>query len=84
MAALSKARELSKISLKDHPELREPAAEIMKTVKATRRKIETLQHAAEHNGKLDQGSMNSALDRILKAAEEVSREVDTLLSKARK
>lgn len=84
LAALSKARELSKISLERRPELRDAAAEIMKTVKATRQKIEALQDAAERNGKLDKATIDRALTRIVKAAEDINREVDALLAKARK
>jgi len=56
----------------------------MKTVKATREKIEALNEGAKRNGKLDKATMDRALDRILKAAEEINREVDNLLAKARK
>jgi hypothetical protein len=84
LAALSKARELSKISLDGRPELRAAALVIMKTVKATRQKIEALNDAAKRNGKLDKAAIDQALTRILKAAEEINREVDALLTKARK
>ena len=84
VAALSKARELSKISLADRPELRKTAAEIMKAVKTTRQRIDALNEGAKRNGKLDKATMDRALDRILKAAEEINREVDQLLAKARK
>jgi len=83
-AALSKARELSKISLRDRPELRETAAAIMKTVKATGQKVEALSKAAQHNGNLDKHALDQALTKIVKAAEEINREVDQLLTKARK
>ncbi len=56
----------------------------MKTVKATRQKIEALQDAAERNGKLDKATIDRALTRIVKAAEDINREVDALLAKARK
>ena len=84
VAALSKARELSKISLESRPELRATASRIMKSVKATRQKIEALNEAAGRNGKMDRATMDRALSRILKAAEEINREVDALLTKARK
>jgi hypothetical protein len=77
---LSKARELSKIALEGRPELRNIAAQIMKTVKATHRKIEAVNEAAQQNGKLD----TAALDRILKAAQEINREVADLVAKARR
>jgi hypothetical protein len=53
-------------------------------VKATRQKIEALNEAAGRNGKMDRATMDRALSRILKAAEEINREVDALLAKARK
>jgi uncharacterized protein Yka (UPF0111/DUF47 family) len=81
---LSKARELSKIPLDNRPELLETAAAIVKTVKATGKKIEALQEAEKLNGKLDKASLDQALARIVKAAEEINHEVDQLLAKARK
>lgn len=50
----------------------------MKTVKATGKKLES-----RRNGKLDKATVDQALDRILKAADEINREVDDLLAKAR-
>ena len=84
LAALSKARELSKISLDSRPELRATASAIMKTVKATRQRIEALNDAFKHNGKMDKASLDRALTRIIRAAEQINREVDDLLTKARK
>jgi hypothetical protein len=55
----------------------------MKTVKSTHEKIEALNEAAQQNGKLDKATLNQALDRILKAAQEINQEVDDLLAKAR-
>jgi ferritin-like metal-binding protein YciE len=55
----------------------------MKTVKTTQQKIEALNEASERNGKLDKAVLDEALDRILKAAQEINREVDDLLAKAR-
>jgi hypothetical protein len=81
--SLLKARELSKIALDGRPELRATAALIMKTVKATHRNLEALSDAAQQNGKLDKVALDQALDRILKSAEEINREVDELLAKAR-
>jgi hypothetical protein len=57
---------------------------IMKTVKATRQKIEALHDAAERNAKLDKATIDRALTRIVKAAQDIDREVDELLAKARK
>jgi hypothetical protein len=84
LGALSKARELSRISLDGRPELRATAAAIMKTAKTTRQKLEALNDASVRNGKLDKAALDQALTRILKAAEEINREVDALLAKARK
>ena len=56
----------------------------MKTVKATHRKIEALNDAVQRNGKLDKATLDQALDRILKAAQEINREVNALLAKARR
>jgi ferritin-like metal-binding protein YciE len=74
---------LSKIASGERPELRSVAAPIMKTVKTTQQKIEALNEASERNGKLDKAVLDEALDRILKAAQEINREVDDLLAKAR-
>jgi hypothetical protein len=81
--SLSKALELSKIAANERPELRSVAAQIMKTVKATGKKIEALNAASNRNGKLDKATVDQALDRILKAADEINREVNDLLAKAR-
>jgi len=81
--SLSKARALSRIALGGKPELRRAAAEIMKAVKANRQKIEALTEGARQNGKLDKATIDRSLDRILKAARTINREVDELLAKAR-
>ena len=81
--SLSKARILSKITLTERPALRIAAEQIMKTVKDTHREIDTLNRAAHRNGKLDEVSMNRSLDKILKAARQINREVTNLLTKAR-
>lgn len=56
----------------------------MKTVKATHREIEALNEATQQNGKLDKAALDRAMDRILKAAREINREVNDLLAKARR
>jgi len=81
--SLSKARELSRMALDGRTELRATASQIMKTVKSTHEKIDALNEAAQQNGKLDKAALNQALDRILKAAQEINHEVDALLTKAR-
>ena len=73
-----------KIALDRRPELRTVAAQIMKTAKAMHRKIEALNEATQQNGKLDKAALDQALDRILKAAREINREVTDLLAKARR
>ena len=80
--SLAKARQPSKVSLDERPELRAVAAQIMKTVKATHQDLEALNEASQRNGKLDKAVLDSALDRILKAAQEINREVSDLLAKA--
>jgi hypothetical protein len=55
----------------------------MKAVKATHQKIEALAEASGQNGKLDKVALDQALDRILKAAQQINEEVDNLLVKAR-
>ena len=82
--SLSKAQALSKIALDGKPELRRAAAEIMKAVKASRQRIEALTEVAHQNGKLDKATIDRSLDRILKAAQKINREVDDLLAKARR
>ncbi len=72
------------VGLGGKPELRRAAAEIMKAVKASRQKIEALPEIAHHNGKLDKATIDRSLERILKAARKINREVDDLLAKARR
>ncbi|MFI5352368.1 MAG: hypothetical protein ACHQZS_05325 [Candidatus Binatales bacterium] len=82
--SLSKAQALSKIALDRKPELRRAAAKIVKAVKASRQRIEALTEVAHRNGKLDKATIDRSLDRILKAAQKINREVDDLLAKARR
>jgi hypothetical protein len=56
----------------------------MKTVKATRQTIEALNQAGRHNGRLDKAAVERSLDRILKAARQINREVSELLTRARR
>jgi hypothetical protein len=82
--SLSKARALSRIALDRRPELRATAAAIMKAAKATQQKIQALAEVQQRgNGKLDKAAVDRGLDRILKAARTINREVDELLAKAR-
>lgn len=70
------------IALDGRPEL-QAAAEIMKTVKATRRDIDVLNEGAQRNGRLDQATIDRSLDRMLRAARQINRDVTALLEKAR-
>jgi hypothetical protein len=77
----TKARELSAFTLE--PDTRKRVAELMKKVTDSRRKLEALAEAGGTNGNLDKATLDGGLDRILKAMDQVSRELDELLSKAR-
>ncbi len=55
----------------------------MRAVKANRQKIEALTEGARRNDKLDKATIDRSLDRILKAARTINREIDELLAKAR-
>ncbi len=82
--SLSKAQALSRIGLEGKPELRRAAAGIMKAVKASRQKIEALTGVVHQNGKLNKATIDRSLDRILRAARKINREVDDLLARARR
>jgi hypothetical protein len=83
LEALSKARELSKITLDDKPDLRRRASELMKAARDSSEKIEALTEGHGKNGKLDKATLERGLDRIIKAQQEINRELDDLLAKAR-
>ena len=55
----------------------------MKKTTDARQKLEALADAGGTNGKLDKATLDSSLDRILGAMDEVNRELDELLAKAR-
>lgn len=55
----------------------------MKTVKTPHRNIPALHGRAQRNGRLDQATIDRSLDRILRAARQINREVTALLEKAR-
>lgn len=59
-------------------------AELMKVVKTNSQKVQALADAAGGNGRLNKATVEHALDRMIKAAEEINRELDELLAKVRK
>ncbi len=65
LEAIVKARELSKHQL--DPDLKLQVAAIMKTVRGTEKKIQSLTDAAHKNGILEKAATEQALDRILKS-----------------
>ncbi|HXW85472.1 MAG TPA: hypothetical protein VEJ86_13780 [Candidatus Binataceae bacterium] len=69
--------------MEGRPELRDAARQIMKTVKATGQRLDRLSKTAQRNGRLDRAAIDRSMSRILKAAEEINREVSDLLEKAR-
>jgi len=82
LEAIAKARELSKRQL--DRELKVRVAAIMKTVRGTAKRIQTLTDAASENGILEKAATERALDRILKSLEDANRELDQLLANARR
>jgi len=55
----------------------------MKAAKDASHKVEELTEGHRNNGKLDKATLERGLDRVLTAMEEVNRELDDLLAKAR-
>jgi len=55
----------------------------MKKTSENQQKLQTLADAVGANGKLDKETLDRSLDRMLKAADEINRELDELLAKAR-
>lgn len=55
----------------------------MKKTSDSRRKLQALANAGSTYGKLDKATLDASLDRILNAMDEVNRELDELLAKAR-
>jgi hypothetical protein len=55
----------------------------MKKTRENQRERWTLANAVGTNGKLDKETLDRSLDRMLKAADEINRELDELLAKAR-
>ncbi|HYK64677.1 MAG TPA: hypothetical protein VEY94_07015 [Patescibacteria group bacterium] len=81
--ALAKARELKTRAL--DPESRAKATGLMERVQKSRKTMEALNRASASNGKgLDKATLDSALDRLIEVMDGVNRELDALLTKAKK
>jgi hypothetical protein len=80
--ALSKARELGKISLDKRANQRRTI--LMKLPQKHSENVKRLSDAAKHDGFLDKASVNAALDRMIAAAEEIDKELEELLAQAKK
>jgi hypothetical protein len=79
--ALLKTRELNSYPLDASSKQR--LAELVKKTRENQRKLQTFVNVHGSNGKLDQETLDHSLDLMLKAADEISRELDKLLAKAR-
>jgi len=55
----------------------------VKKTKENQRKLQTFVDVHASNGKLDKETLDRSLDLMLKAADDISRELDKLLAKAR-
>jgi hypothetical protein len=58
-------------------------AELVKKTKENQQKLQTFVDVNGSNGKLDKETLDRSLDLMLKAADDISRELDKLLEKAR-
>jgi hypothetical protein len=58
-------------------------AELVKKTKENQQKLQTFVDVNGSNGKLDKETLDRRLDLMLKAADDISRELDKLLEKAR-
>lgn len=56
----------------------------MKLLRKHSADLTKLADAAKGNGLLDQATVNAALDRMIAAAEEIDKELETLLAQAKK
>ena len=81
-AALLKARELRSVPLDQRA--KERLAILMKLLQKHSADVTKLVDASKHNGLLDQASVSAALDRMIAAAEEIDKELETLLAQAKK
>ena len=81
LEALLKARELNTYPLDADSKRR--LAELVKKTKENQQKLQTFVDVHGSNGKLDKETLDRSLDLMLKAADDISRELDKLLAKAR-
>ena len=81
LEALLKARELNTYPLDADSKRR--LAELVKKTKENQQKLQTFVDVHGSNGKLDKETLDHSLDLMLKAADDISRELDKLLAKAR-
>ena len=79
--ALLNARELNTYQLDVDSKRR--LADLVKKTKENQQKLQTFVDVHGSNGKLDKETLDRSLDLMLKAAEDIGRELDKLLAKAR-
>jgi len=80
--ALAKARELQRFALR--PESKARLVALMERAKKSRQTAEAVGRVSSTNGKgLDNATLNRTLDRLIETMEQVNRELDALLAKAR-
>jgi hypothetical protein len=80
--AIGKARELKTFAL--DPQSKAKAARLMERVQKSHKTMKALNQASASNGKgLDKATLDSALDRLIETMDQVNRELDALLAKAR-
>ena len=58
-------------------------ADLVKKTKENQQKLQTFVDVHGSGGKLDKETLDRSLDLMLKAADDISRELDKLLAKAR-
>jgi hypothetical protein len=81
LESLLKARELNTYPLDENSKQR--LAELVKRTRENQQKLQQFVDVHGSNGKLDQETLDRSLDLMLKAADDISRELDKLLAKAR-
>jgi hypothetical protein len=82
VAALAKARELGKLLLAETA--KERRAILVKLLQKHSADAKHLAEATKHNGFLDEVKVTAALDRMIRAAEEIDNELEQLLAAAKK
>jgi hypothetical protein len=78
---LAKARELNKYPLDRRS--KERLAELVKKTSQNQKKLQSFADRHKTNGKIDPKTLDRSLDLMLKAADDISRELDKLLAKAK-